>query len=89
LFVGCGKRTQSDAYPDSNNKQTLADTFRDLVRYAMLKIHRDVVKFGVTPDKFTVEVMDKSLAAPANVKLNERLQKIVRAKVEVLKKATR
>ncbi len=51
---------------DAGNKQVLADTFRDLVRYAMLKTYRDMTKFGVTPDNFSVEAMVKSLAATAN-----------------------
>ncbi len=63
MFGSCGK---SNADLDHGNKQVLADSFRDLVRYVMLKTFRDVEKFGVTPDKFTVEAMDKSLAAPAN-----------------------
>ncbi len=61
-----GKGTKSDADVDTGNKQVLDDTFRDLVRYAMLKTYRDMTKFGVTPVNFSVEAMDKSLAAPAN-----------------------
>ncbi len=81
LFVGCGvvlfgasgtgasdadgKGTQP-ADPATNNKQVLVDTFRDLVRYAMLKTYRDVVKFGLTPDNFSVKALDESLIARAN-----------------------
>jgi len=76
LFGACGildaegKETQPAADPVVNNKQVLVDTFRDLVRYAMLKTHRDVTKFGVTPNSFSVEAMDKSLAAPANAAIS-------------------
>ncbi len=84
LFVGCGliltrafgtgisdaeeKGTQL-ADQVTNDKQVLVDAFRDLVRYAMLKTYRDVVKFGVTPDNFSVEAMDESLGAPANARV--------------------
>ncbi len=51
---------------DMGNKQVLADTFRNLVRYALLTTRRDVAKFGVTPGSFSVEAMDASLAARAN-----------------------
>ncbi len=61
-----GKADQPDPITDASNKQVLADVFRNLVRYALLKTKRDVTKFGVTPDNFSVEAMDKSLAAPAN-----------------------
>ena len=52
---------------DVGNKQVLADTLRNLVRYALLKTRRDVVILGVTPSSFSVEAMDGSLAASANV----------------------
>ena len=73
LFGACGvgiseaeeKGTQP-ADPNVNDKQVLADTFRNLVRYALLKTNRDVEKLGVTPGNFSVEAMDKSLAASAN-----------------------
>lgn len=64
-----GKGTQAATDPVISNKQVLADTYRNLVRYAMLKTHRDVIKFGVTPDNFSVEAMDKSLSAPANAEI--------------------
>jgi hypothetical protein len=56
--------TESD--PDVRSKQALVDTFRNLVRYALLKTKRDVVRFGVTPGNFSVEAIDSSLAAHAN-----------------------
>ncbi len=81
MFVGCGvilfgafgtgisdaegKGTQP-ADPVTNNKQVLVDTFRDLVRYALRKTHRDVAKFGVTPNNFSVQAMEESLAARSN-----------------------
>ncbi len=79
LFGACGmgvsgaegKGTQPDADPDVGNKQVLADTFRDLVRYAMLKTYRDAVKFGVTPGNFSVEAMGESLANRANAEVSE------------------
>jgi hypothetical protein len=46
----------ADADPDIGNKQVLVDTFRNLVRYALLKTHRDVVKLGVTPSSFSVDL---------------------------------
>jgi hypothetical protein len=61
-----GKGTQSDADLDVGNKQVLVDTFRNLVRYALLKTNRDVAKLGVTPSNFSVEAMDESLAARPN-----------------------
>ncbi len=82
LFVGCGlilfgargagisdaegKGTQPKADPVVSNKQVLADTFRNLVRYALLKTNRDVMKLGVMPSNFSVEAMDESLVAQAN-----------------------
>jgi hypothetical protein len=74
LFGACGiglgdaegKGTQPDADLVVSNKQVLVDTFRNLVRYAMLKTNRDVTKFGVTPGNFSVEAVDESLAARAN-----------------------
>jgi hypothetical protein len=81
-FVGCGliffgacrteiaggedKGPQRGADLDVGNKQVLVDTFRNLVRYALLKTHRDVMKFGATPGNFSVEALDESLAARAN-----------------------
>jgi hypothetical protein len=65
---GKGK-TQSDADPEVGNKLVLADTFRNLVRYALLKTYRDVTKFGVTPVYFSVEAMDESLAARPNAEI--------------------
>jgi hypothetical protein len=52
--------------PDVSSKQALVDTFRNLVRYALLKTKRDVVKFGAMPVNFSVEAIDSSLAAGAN-----------------------
>lgn len=84
LFAGCGlllfgalgtgisdaegKGTQPDD-TEANNKQVLADSFRDLVRYAMLKTNRDMTKFGVTEGNFSVEAMDESLAARSNAEI--------------------
>jgi hypothetical protein len=51
---------------DAGNKQVLVDTFRNLVRYALLKTNREVGKFGVTQEIFSVEALDKSLAALSN-----------------------
>ena len=61
-----GKGTQSDDDLDAGNKQVLVDTFRNLVRYALLKTNRDVAKLGVTPSNFSMEAMDESLAARSN-----------------------
>ena len=58
--------TASDADPEVGNKQVLAHTFRNLVRYALRKTRRDVEKFGVTPSSFSIEAMDESLTAHAN-----------------------
>jgi hypothetical protein len=44
-----GKGTTVDTDPDAGSKQVLADTFRNLVRYALLKTKQDAVKLGVTP----------------------------------------
>jgi hypothetical protein len=60
------KMTKSAADPGTGNKQVLIDTFRNLVRYALFKTNRDVVKLGVTQDNFSVHAMDKSLAARSN-----------------------
>jgi hypothetical protein len=65
LFGACG----SDADLVASNKQVLVDSFRDLVRYAMLKTNRDLTKFGVTPSNFSVEAMDESLAARSNAEI--------------------
>ena len=51
---------------EAGSKQVLVDTFRNLVRYALLTTHRDVQKFGVTPAGFSVAALDESLAARAN-----------------------
>ena len=76
LFAACGlilfgacKETQSDADPDVGNRQVLADTFRNLVRYALLKTNRDVTKLGVTVSNFSVEAMNESLAARSNAEI--------------------
>ena len=58
--------SKSDGNLDVGNKQVLVDTFRNLVRYALLKLKRDVVKLGVTSSSFYVEAIEKSLAARAN-----------------------
>jgi hypothetical protein len=58
--------TNADADLDIGNKQILVDTFRNLVCYALLKIRRDVAKFGVTPGNFSVGAMNGSLGAHAN-----------------------
>ncbi len=57
----------ADADRDLGNKQVLVDSFRNLVRYALLKAHRDVEKLGVTPSSFSVEAIDASLAARAGI----------------------
>lgn len=65
-----GKGTiQSDGDLDVGNKQVLVDTFRNLVRYALLKTNRDVAKLGVAPSNFSVEAMDESLAARSNAEI--------------------
>ncbi len=64
--------TQSDADPDVGNRQVLVDTFRHLVRYAILETHRDVARLGVTPSNFSVEAMDKSLVARSNAEIFRR-----------------
>jgi hypothetical protein len=58
--------TKSDNALDAGNKQVLLDTFRNLVRYALLKTNREVGKLGVTQENFSVEAMDKSLTALSN-----------------------
>jgi hypothetical protein len=63
-----GKGTQPADW-DAGNKQVLVDTFRNLVRYALLKTYRDVAKLGVTPANFSVEAMDESLAARSNAEI--------------------
>jgi hypothetical protein len=63
------KVTKSDADLDAGNKQVLVDTCCNLVRYALLKTNRDVVKLGVTPDNFSVHAMDESLAARSNAEI--------------------
>lgn len=63
-----GKGTQPTD-PVVSNKQVLIDTFRNLVRYALLKTNRDVEKLGVTPSNFSVEAMDESLAARSNAEI--------------------
>ncbi len=61
--------TEAAADRELRNKQVLAGSFRDLVRYALLKTNRDAVRFGVTPECFSVEALGESLAAPANAGL--------------------
>ena len=61
-----GKETQPAPAPVVSNKQVLVDTFRNLVRYALLKTNRDVEKLGVTPGNFSMDAMDESLVARAN-----------------------
>jgi hypothetical protein len=61
-----GRGTKSDNALDAGNKQMLLDTFRNLVRYVLLKTNRDVGKFGVTQEDFSVDALDKSLAALRN-----------------------
>ena len=58
--------TMANADVDARNKQVLVDTFRDLVRYALLKTNRDFVKLGVTPGGFTADALTSSLSARAN-----------------------
>ena len=48
------------------NKQVLADTFRNLVRYALRKTGRDTNILGVTESNFTVAAVDESFAASIN-----------------------
>jgi len=62
-------KRSADVDVELGNKQVLADTFRNLVRYALLKTRRDVVKLGVEPASFSVEAIDESLAAGANAGL--------------------
>ena len=76
LFAACGlilfgacKETQSDVDLDVGNKQVLVDTFRNLVRYVLLKTNRDVAKLGVTVSNFSVEAMNESLAARSNAEI--------------------
>ncbi len=60
--------TRSDL--DTGNKQVLADTFRNLVRYALQKTRRDANLFGVTVSNFTVAAVDGSLAASTNATIS-------------------
>jgi hypothetical protein len=61
-----GRGTKFDNALDAGNKQVLLDTFRNLVRHALLKTNREVGKLGVTQENFSVEAMDKSLTALSN-----------------------
>ncbi len=62
-----GKMTAfADSTWTSNNKQVLVDTFQNLVRYALLKTHRDPAKLGVTAINFSTDAMGDSLAALSN-----------------------
>jgi hypothetical protein len=65
-----GRGTTSDAETDAASKQVLVDTFRNLVRYALLKTKRDGVTLGVAPESFSVEAMDESLAARSNAAIS-------------------
>jgi hypothetical protein len=56
--------------PEPGNKQVLVDTFRNLVRYALRKTGRNASTFGVTPDTFSIEAMDKSLASGSNAAIS-------------------
>jgi len=76
LFAACGlilfgtcKGAQSDADLDVGNKQVLVDTFRNLVRYVLLKTNRDVAKLGVTASNFSGEAMNESLASRSNAEI--------------------
>jgi hypothetical protein len=65
-------KTVADADMELGNKQVLARTFGNLVRYALRKTHRDAAKLGVTPGSFSVEAMDESLAAHTNAGIFEK-----------------
>jgi hypothetical protein len=54
----------------ASNKQVLADTFRNLVRYALLKTRRDANLLGVTVSNFTVAAVGESLAASSNTAIS-------------------
>jgi len=81
------KGTEPTADPNVSNKQVLVDTFRNLVRFALLKTHRDVENLGVTPSNFSVEAMDESLAACASTGILG--EKSARSLTNLLKKARR
>jgi len=66
-----GNGSPSDAALNVDNKHVLVDTFRNLVRYALLKTNRDVSKLGVTLSNFSVEAMDESLSARSNTGIFE------------------
>ena len=51
---------------ETSNRQVLADTFRDLVRYVFRKTARDPAAAGITPEGFSLGAMEASLAAAAN-----------------------
>lgn len=48
------------------SKQTLVNSFRNVVRYAMRKMKRDMEAFGVTAASFSTKALDESLASPMN-----------------------
>ena len=81
------KGTQPAADSNVSNEQVLVDTFRNLVRYALLKTNRDVENLGVTADNFSMEAMDESLAARANADILG--EKSARSMTNLLKKARR
>ena len=70
--VGCfsgssgDNNDHADASREHSNKQVLADTFRHLVRYALLKTNRDPAGLGVTPACFTDQTVEESLLHRSN-----------------------
>jgi hypothetical protein len=64
LLIRLTTMTNTDV--DARNEQVLADTFRNLVRYALLKTNCDLVRLGVTPGSFSVDALTSSISARAN-----------------------
>jgi hypothetical protein len=63
---------RADTGLDTDNEQVLADTFRNLVRYALLKTRRNVTELGITPASFSREAMSESLIHPSNAEIFEK-----------------
>jgi hypothetical protein len=51
---------------EAQNRQIVADCFRGLVRYGLLKTHRNVEKLGASAACFTPQAMAESLVSSAN-----------------------
>ena len=70
---------------DAGNKQVMAGTFYNLIRYALRKIKRDIDSLGVNSSNFNVAAMDESLAASVNLAISPGNKPLTIAKL--IKKA--